>query len=341
MSDSAEARKRNLNQIRRVLWQGSQYTKLAIANQTGLSVATCNTLLNELEKKGEVVGEKQKLREVGRSSVVYRINEEFEPVILLDYQLIQGVRSIRTSVVAVTGNILWQHIEKCQQITANAISECIESALKQYPASSIIVVGTPSVAENGVVQYCDVPEMENTPLVSVLSGQFHLPVILENDMHLKAFGYYKKEDGANDIVTIATFPAHVLPGTVTVYQGTILKGKNQMAGMVRFLPYAVSWEEQIELMEPETAFPIIVYILTSLIATLNPSVMLLTGNLLSEDSVRKVRAECLEMIPEEYMPEFRFVEDIDKYYIAGMLWRALEWRCDYDRMGQAAQRTSI
>ena len=46
MMDSAGVKRQNMDLIRRLLWQGKQLTKLVISNRTGLSVATCNTLLN-------------------------------------------------------------------------------------------------------------------------------------------------------------------------------------------------------------------------------------------------------------------------------------------------------
>ena len=51
MMDSAGVKRQNVDLIRRLLWQGKQLTKLEISKRTGLSVATCNTLLNELEKR--------------------------------------------------------------------------------------------------------------------------------------------------------------------------------------------------------------------------------------------------------------------------------------------------
>lgn len=75
------------------------------------------------------------------------------------------------------------------------------------------------------------------PLVQLLEQRFGLPVHMENDIHYKAYGYYKKEGREDDIVTLCFFPANVLPGTASVYHGTVLKGNNQFAGMVGFLPY--------------------------------------------------------------------------------------------------------
>ena len=50
-----------------------QYTKQEVAAATGLSPATCNTLLNDMERAGIVQGGRKKAGDVGRSSVLYRI----------------------------------------------------------------------------------------------------------------------------------------------------------------------------------------------------------------------------------------------------------------------------
>ena len=55
--------------------------KQSIAADTGLSVATCNTLLNELERSGEVYSQKYQLNGVGRSTSVYQINEDYESIL--------------------------------------------------------------------------------------------------------------------------------------------------------------------------------------------------------------------------------------------------------------------
>ena len=47
----------------------SKFTKQELARHTGLSTATCNTLINEMAADGEVTGHKLQLGEVGRSSL--------------------------------------------------------------------------------------------------------------------------------------------------------------------------------------------------------------------------------------------------------------------------------
>ena len=59
MIDSSDVRKININRIRtlNVAWRRI-LTKLSVAKATGFSVATSNTLLNELANTGEIIGEK-------------------------------------------------------------------------------------------------------------------------------------------------------------------------------------------------------------------------------------------------------------------------------------------
>ena len=111
MKDSASIKRENKAQIRRLLRCGTACTKQQIALQTGLSVASCNTYLNELEAAGEVVGEKQRSHDVGRSSVVYKLNEAYESILCIYFELIQGVKSITATVLSPLGNV--RHRQTC------------------------------------------------------------------------------------------------------------------------------------------------------------------------------------------------------------------------------------
>lgn len=42
------------------MWQGGAFTKQSVSAKTGLSVATCNTLLNDMDQCGEVISEKKR-----------------------------------------------------------------------------------------------------------------------------------------------------------------------------------------------------------------------------------------------------------------------------------------
>ena len=146
-------------------------------------------------------------------------------------------------------------------------------------------------------------------------------------MHYKVYGYYLKECSREDTVTILNYPSHVLPGMGTVVEGKVIKGWNQFAGMVGFLPYGVSRKEQIDRLVPRSYLPFLSKGAASVIPLLNPGSWFLQviwwrRNILRNPEIlRQNSAGSLS-------PEFVRVPDITEYYFAGMFERAVEerWR---------------
>lgn len=324
MKDSADIKRANKALIRGLLHSGSAYTKQQIALQTGLSVASCNTYLNEMEAAGEVLGESRRLHEVGRSSVLYRLNEEYESILCISFALLLGVKSITTWVLSPLGTLLYRQDCAFEPLDAAAVEQQTAAAVERFPNISQILVGTPSIAENGIIRHSDIPELEDVPLKALLEARFRRPVFLANDMHYKVYGYYRQEGLCDEIVTLVNYPSGVLPGTATVHKGTLLAGKNLFAGMVGFLDYGMSLEQQIAQLQRPTAEPLIVRATIALICILNPHRLLLTGDLLRESDLERLRATCLRCIPEEYMPELRFLTDTQDCYRWGMYWTAMD-----------------
>lgn len=324
MNDSAGIKKQNKFLIYKQLIDGESYSKQQIALQSGLSVASCNTYLNEMEAAGEVIGEKKKLRDVGRTSVVYKLNEDFESILCLYFELIQGVKSITATVLSPIGNVLHQQIHQFDFLDATAIEQEVAASLERFSNISQIIVGTPSIAENGVIRHSDIPELENVTLKDRLESRFRLPVSISNDMHYKVYGYYRQEQVSDKIVTLVNYPSGVLPGTATVHKGILLTGRNLFAGMVGFLDYGMTIEQQIQLLHRPTAEPFIIQASIALISILNPHILLFTGDLLQEKDLDQIRIACQKCIPEEYMPDFVFVPNTDPYYLMGMYWTAID-----------------
>lgn len=324
MQDSAGIKRQNKALIRKLLIQGEACSKQQIAGKTGLSVASCNTYLNEMEETGEVIGEKRKLHDVGRTSVVYRLNEEYESIVCLYFELIQGVKSLTAAVLSPTGKARQFTVTPFDTLDLHAITGELEKVLAQFPNVSQIVVGTPSIAENGIIRHSDIPELEGTRLVQILEERYKLPVFLANDMYYKVYGYSQKEQLSGQVITLVNYPAGVLPGTATVCNGVVLTGRNLFAGMVGFLDYGMSREEQLcRLQDRSTAGPLIHRAVIALISILNPHKLLFTGDLIRKEDLPVIRAACETCIPEEYLPDFAYLADITPCYLAGMYWTAI------------------
>lgn len=324
MGNSADIRKENKKAIYRFMLDGKQYTKHQVSIGTGLSVATCNTLLNDMQTQGIVSGENRLAGEVGRSSVLYRIRDDHESYLAIFFYVEQGNKMVDAIVFSAIGRILTKKEEVYKQVDYRLLEKIIGNIIKNNPNISQIIVGTPSIAENGIIKHCDIPELENVPLKANLEERFGISVAIENDMHHKAYGYCRKTDNEDEVITLGYFPSHILPGTVTIHNGTIIKGTNSFAGMTGFLPYGISQKEVLALLEPQSCVPFIVESICAIIALLNPGKIVLTGDLIHENMLEEVKIKCKTYIPQEYMPQFLIESSFDEYYFEGMFQLAVD-----------------
>lgn len=324
MSNSADIRKENKKTIYRVMLDGGAHTKQQISASTGLSVATCNTLLNDMDQQGLVCAVSKQPGEVGRSSVLYQINDDYERYLAIHFYIVQRQRWIEYLVFSACGKVLSKDTRKYDLVDYSQVESVISDVIQAHPNLSQIIIGTPSIAQFGVIRHCDIPELENIPLVEKLEQKFSLPVAMENDMHHKAYGYYKLSGNAEDVISLGYFSDHNLPGTATIHKGTIIRGAHSFAGMTGFLPYDVSKEEQLAMLESDTCIPFITKSICAIIVLLNPSTIVLTGNLVNAAMLETVIEKCKEDIPTEYLPEFKVVDSFDKYYYEGMYQLAVD-----------------
>lgn len=120
------------------------------------------------------------------------------------------------------------------------------------------------------------------------------------------------------------FPSGVLPGTSTVVEGKVIRGANMLAGMVGFLPFGISRQEVVKNFIPQKYFEFAVKSIASLIVILNPNKIIMCGDLIDENEMKKIEKECENVIPGEYLPQFIYKENIENYYLEGMYERAVD-----------------
>lgn len=335
MENTAKIRIENRNRLRRRFWQGGEHTKLSLAHDTGLSLATCSTLLNEMEADGEIIGVKRRLGEVGRSSTIYRANEETDLILCLHCDLIDRTPSQSWSVRTVTGQVLEQSLMQPQtQITAQSLADLAKAVCRRYPAIRQIMLGVPGVAEDDTVRYCDIPDLDDQPLRSLMQAETGCAVHMENDMHYRIYGYARQHADEQDVLTLCYWNRSVLPGTATFHKGTLITGHNLFAGYAAFLPYPMGRERQMELLgRQDTAQSLIDAAVCCMISLLNPNVMVLSGDLFSPQSIPHLQTACRRFIPEAYLPCFQYVRDTEPEYLIGMYQRALDLKCDRSKGG--------
>ncbi len=143
-------------------------------------------------------------------------------------------------------------------------------------------------------------------------------------MHCIANGYKDSRQDENAVITLACFPRHILPGTVTMHKGQIISGCNGIAGLAGFMPIGISPDEIPDLMVEGKCTDIISRIIGAVIAFNNPGEIVFSGELISEKVLTEVAEYCSRSVPAKYMPEFKIAADFDKFLINGMFQIAIE-----------------
>lgn len=326
MKNTADLRKENKNIIRSIMRDGQHYTKQQIAELTGLSVATCNTLLNEMSENNEVLNEKIRLSEVGRTSASYYLNEQAEKYLCLWFEEILHVKYLNIYLLSPLGKSLEELQLSYESFDQDIFIEEVRKVINHQENIKQIVVGVPATVEDGILKHCDIEELNGMDISAIFMKEFSIPTEIENDMHYRILGYYKEKCSADDIVTLANFPSHILPGTASIHQGKMIGGYSGLAGMVGFLPFDFDRKTQIELLDKNNGISIIVKSVVSIIALINPNKIVFTGDLIDKELLRKIEMKCLDYIPVEHMPEFYFERDTNHFYLQGMYQKAIESR---------------
>ena len=333
MIDTSDVRKMNMNAIRAVMWRGGEHTKQSIAADTGLSVATCNTLLNELERSGEVYSQKYQLNGVGRSTSVYQINEDYESILCVRIDLdSEGNRLLLCDVLSMLRSTLYQEQTQFTILDMDRVAGKITEMLEKFPNISCILVGTSGIIDHGVLRLSDIPELEEAHLLDALrTVAQQRPIYMTYDCQYRVYGAYKDAGYTSETLTLLFCMRNVLAGTASVIGGRIVSGKNGFAGMTGYMPWGMSQEEQIQVIAQGSpkGLELIVKTALSVIAVLNPDELLFAGNVVDREMMEAVQTACAKAVPPEFLPKLRLAEHRgDQYYLEGMYQKALEMKAD-------------
>ena len=326
MIDSTDVRKSNLGLIRKVFWEGGKHTKQTMSKDTGLSVATCNTLLNELEASGEITGTKAQLNGIGRSTMVYSLNEEYESILCVSFDLNSTNSRVLTAVVlTMLGKQIYRNAKHLDTLTDDDIKDVIKTCISLYPNVSSIMVGTNGVVDNGILRMTDIPEIEGMHISdAVKEAAVDIPCHITYDCQYRAYGAYISKGYTKGTLTLFYCLKNVVPGSASIVNRHVINGRNGFAGMTGYIPFGTDIEhvnKQIAEGRPEGIAQAIV----SIISTINPDEIVFAGNVIDSSYLEKISAAVKEMIPEVFIPQFSIAENFgNDYYLEGMYQKAKE-----------------
>ncbi len=328
ITTTAKVKENNKEIIKKALIQIGQGTKNMVAKETGLSVATCNTLLNELARSGEILELKteKKVIGAGRPSKTYKLNDLLCLICCLSLYTEGHKQFIRYQIVDLMSNIISEKTIQEINIDYKIIHHLIESLLQEHRQIQIISIGISGTLDSSqVIDTCDIPLLVGKNLIQNILTDFSLPAIIDNRMSLIAYGLYRQKTYTSSHSVIAlSFDNDKCNESGIIINGDIIHGKSNFAGNISCL--SLQPETTRRLLHPAVKVSHEEQIAKSMslfIAVLNPDVIMLTGQSISITLIGPILDACKKVISEKHMPELTFAQDTKSYYITGLIERAL------------------
>lgn len=328
VSNTAQVKRYNVEIVKNALKALPGGTKTTIARITGLSIATCNTILNQLDATGEILEVTNEYSKFGRPAKLYRFNENYSYIccIFMSYENMQKV--LTYAVLDLLGNIIKEKstVKKC--IGYKEIENLVKELIGQYENIQAIGIGIPGVVnKHKVIDICDIEELKSCALAADLTDKFGVDVVIENDMNTIAYGVYQEGEYQEDTsLAVVAFYKDNYPGSGIIVDGHIIRGNTNFAGEVSYLPLGCTHNEQKELLKNrEDIIKIVSKTICSLTAIINPHTIVMTGTILVEDMLEEICELISESIPEKHRPRILLENNVEKYYLNGLSSMTLEY----------------
>lgn len=318
----------NLARVSHTLHYLKTATKPQLSKHTGISVVTINSLINTLLKNGEVYEQKTVTHApYGRPAVSYTFNGEYSlALIIYMYEKKQHDTAFFT-ICNLYGEKMYILEKEFETIQLGSFDSVIEELLKKYPAVKIIGFGMPAEEMHGTLIICDYPHLQNTEFATYIEHTFHRPVFIENDVNAAALGYYhlhcvRQEQNNVQCVVTLYFPRKYPPGAGVCIGGTVVKGKNGLAGEIKYLPFSAD--------SPACAFSehrrheFILKTIKTYLCVYNPDVIVLYTENDPIDYEQEISDGCLSDIEKQMLAPIVISNKMNTDFEAGILYLALE-----------------
>ena len=311
-------KQQNILQIKRALIALGSATKPEIAKHTGLTVATCGNLLNEMAKSGDAVAENLRFSNGGRPAQTYRYCAEKTQFLSLLAISENGTEKIYYRVVDVAEKTHSQGSSLVRQVNLPTLKKMAMGILKKNPAIRLVTLGVQGCVHEGIVAFSDFPELDGRALQSELESALKIPVFVENDMNSIALGYSRVNQNEKDIA-ILFFPKGNPPAGGFLVDGNIVRGHSSLSGELSYFPFPFPKGSQRRFFDnAKRALPGILQVVQATIVFFDPAVILLTG-CLSEDLKKLNFEKRLQMrFAKSKLPKLLIQPNTQEEYFAGI-----------------------
>jgi predicted NBD/HSP70 family sugar kinase len=304
-------------------------TRGQLAQLTGLSQPTVNSIIQNLEESGVVCAGSFAASAGGRRPQCYVLKTDHLRALTIRVY----THGFEYAVMTVDGTVVQRNLwtATINDAPLHGLQALIRTIIGQDSNIRVICIGVPGVVGPGGVLYAifQIPELDGIPLARVLQDQFQIPVYVENDMNLVALGSvtdrYEQQISSLIDAIVVTIGNGI--GAGIIIGGHIIRGFSSFAGEIGYIKNPSCECRDSETIENlvnkaeglEHKSRYIAEFLIDIICLINPPAIAFCGNLASEEMLRHVRHECEKHLPLWALPSFQIMADENAAYDRGLL----------------------
>ncbi|MFZ5967460.1 MAG: ROK family protein [Bacillota bacterium] len=312
----------NLNKVRNALKGMEAATKPQLAKKTELSVVTINSLVNTLIEDGEIIPHATLESEGGRPAATFVYNNKFRLALVIYMLEYHGEDTAFYCVVDLCGQVIEKIEQKLVNISIGSFDDNIEKLVNKYPQIKVICFGVPGGEVNQCLVISDYENLRGKSLSGYIHEKHHLPVLVENDINAAVVGYsHRNNIDASQCVIGLYFPEKYPPGAGIYLNGNIFKGRNGLAGEIKYLPFGIHWDSFDYNTKEVDDF--IVKTIQAFQCTFNPNVIVLYGEK-TGNYAQRIHEKCDTSVAKMMIPEIVASGDLNEDFETGIKLIALK-----------------
>lgn len=293
-------------------------TRTEVSQKTGLSIATCRNILNELVKSGEVLeADLEATNNVGRPARKYSFNKDFSYVAGINMNIDGDERTLQYIVANLDGEIIADERQQKESVTIEDLTEMTDMLLEKWSDITSLAFGIPGIFnKEGLILDCDFKSLNGINIIESIGPLHGIDIIMASTPDLVTYGYYSLHpELKNDTVAGLIAPIGERLGAGIVIDGSIYKGGNNLAGEVGYMYFGEDTEK-------ETTDHLYTAV-SAVITLLGPDDLILYGRRFSDEVYDLIIDRCRELFHDEFLPDFIHLDDCYTELIHGIVQLAL------------------
>lgn len=316
-------KKKNIDLLRDEMKRIKTATKPQLAELTGISLVTVNSLIKNLVESKEVLEDTVVQPQLGRPAVTYKYNAEYKLALLIFTHEIDGEDIANFIVINLYGEKIAVYKKFLGEISIESFDSSIEEILLIYDNIEVIGFGLPAQEVNGRLSVSDYDNLRNVEFCSYIQVRFNKPVFIENDINAATVGYCCTNVQTKDECIIGLyFPSKYAPGAGIYRNGELIKGRDGLAGEIKYLPLNIDWEH-FDYLEA-TVNQIVLKVIRIFMCLYNPDKIVIYKENVRYDFTSELEKICISSVEKILLPSIVISNNLNSDFENGMICLALE-----------------